>query len=112
MGKRFIIASKVSAGAAAEADATMHTVGDARRLRVKRLTYYFSANTAGQLEISIIRGTTKEIPDVGVLLGDVEPVAIEVDVEYGPNSKVVVHYKNNDAVNAHDAFLVLEGDLE
>jgi len=51
-------------------------------------------------------------PDEGYYAGDGHSYDAEGEWEYSGESKVVIHGKNLDAVNAQKVHVVLEGELE
>jgi len=102
----------ITIGAGGEADYTIYTVSAARKLRVKKIEIWFPLGTDREVEVYVKRGVEQVLPDEGAYVGDNIVVVGEKEIEYGGESKVVVHVKNTNTTESKFISVHMKGVLE
>jgi len=109
MPKKVSIPYHLSASGGAEADVTLYTVPDGYQLKIKEWNIFFPAGVYGELEIYFKHGNMKVAPSTGVYKGDNLLMPDDLEATYESGAKVVMHYKNTNATETRDAFILLKG---
>jgi len=102
----------LTASGGADAEVSIYTVLGGYVLKNRQLNIHFPVGTYGELEIYFKSGDTQVMPSKGVYVGDNVMLTDELPAEWDAGSDVVMHYKNANATETREAYILLEGDLE
>jgi hypothetical protein len=112
MAKRFSATYHLIANAGASGDVTIYEVEAARSFKTESVYVSFPAGTYHELEVSIYRGIKQIAPGYGVYVGDNQVIEDEFIEDISSGEHVILHYKNNNATQTREAFVIVRGFLE
>jgi hypothetical protein len=110
MPQKITVAVKISKSGGTEGNETIFTIPGGKVGRFGTFNVAFPSGTNDELEISFYRGLEKIVPYDGVLVGDSVNYEIEEMEDYGPDEKIICHWKNTGSTT-RKAYILLEGEL-
>lgn len=112
MGKKISISYFLSSNPATEGNIVLYEVEAAKRFVTRSVYIAFPPGTYFELELSIFRGIKQIAPYKGTYRGDASVVEDEFIEDISSAERVILHYKNNNANQVRDAFVLVRGELE
>ena len=112
MGKKVSISYFLSADGGAEGDVVLYEVEAAKRFVTKSVYIAYPPATYFELELAIFRGIKQIAPYTGVYQGDANVIEDEFIEDISSAEHVILHYKNNNATEVREAFVLVRGELE
>ena len=112
MAKKTSATKKITAAASAEADVVSYTVPAAEKFKAESVYVSFPAGTYFELELTIKRGIKQIAPENGVYVGDAQVIEDEFFEDMSSGERVVVHYKNTNATQQREAFVIVRGERD
>ena len=102
---------KVSAAAGASGYVDAYTVKHGQKFKLQRVMFIFPSGAGGLLGLAVVYGTVQVCPDEGLARGDNVNFSLSDDSEFKSGDTIKIYYKNDDAANAHEAYVIIEGEL-
>ncbi len=102
---------RVQAGPGAEGYVEALRVGYGQRFELKRAMFIFPSGAGGALGLAVTYGTVPVVPDEGLARGDAVNFSLFDDSTFRSGDVIKIYYKNEDTANAHEAYVILEGEL-
>jgi len=106
------VAKKIDISAEDEGTTTIYSVKSAQKLTLKRVIFHFPSGSNYELGLAIQRGEYRVCPEQGLVYGDDSVIELTDDSIFDSGSDVLLYYKNESTTTAHEAFIVIEGDIE
>ena len=107
----FSLAKKLSVDAGADGSEKLYSVESGQKLTLKRVLFHFPTGSNFLLGLAIRRGFYNVCPEVGLVYGDNAVIELSDDSVFESGSDVNLYYKNEDTANAHEAIVIIEGEL-
>ena len=112
MAEKISVPYHLQAAAGAEGDVTVYTVDAAKKFKTASVYLSFPAGTYFELELSIKRGISQIAPHQNSYVGDNQAIEDEFIEDVSSGERVIIHYKNMNATQAREAFVLIRGELE
>jgi len=112
MAQRVSISYHLEAGAGAEDKISLYKVPGGHRFKTIQTNISFPVGQYGELLLSIYMGIKKQLPTWGEYCGDNLTLVDNTPAEWGTEEEVMLHYRNTNATEVREAYLLLEGELE
>jgi len=109
---RISIVYHLTADRGAEGFVDVYTVDPARKLKVVKSQVGFPIGTYGELKLALYYGEMKMIPRGGHWTGDGMLLVDEMTGKWHGGDKIRLYYKNENATETREAFILILAELE
>lgn len=89
---------------------TIYTVTSGRKLKLKKVKFWFPTGSKSELQAIILHGVEKVVPEDGYVVGDGESFEYDVNIEYGSEEAVKALLTNTSTTESHLIQITLEGE--
>ena len=112
MGQPKTYSKHVSAAALDDTEAIIGTVQSGVHFTTKRVEININTDAAYDLFIQIRAGKIPFVPETGWLRGNKTKHVSQIRRKIGPNTPIMVRYKNTHATEARTAEILIDGEEE
>lgn len=112
MGKKVSIPYYLQAAAGDSGEILIWEVEPAKKFKTSSVYISFPPGTYYELEVAVLRGIKQVAPYTGTYRGDAQVIEDEFIEDISSGERVVLLYKNNNATQIRECFVIVRGELE